>query len=100
MAQRPAERITPPPSPAPDARPAPETAPLARKDLPAPVPPSAPTEPVTQAFLLPRFPCRLLWSPRKRWSVTTRLSDGEITQIFTEKMTKTPSLIRRSNNYF
>jgi hypothetical protein len=88
------EQAAPPPrAPAPAPPPAP----------PAPAPTPAPTPgPVvaTQSFLLPRVPCKLVWSPRKAWVVTTSLSDDRISDLFVQTMTKQPSLLRRTNSYF
>jgi len=61
---------------------------------------ATPTTTPDPRFLLPQFPFRLVWSPRKPWRVVTRLSNEEITNIFTEKLTSKPSLLRRANNYW
>jgi hypothetical protein len=53
-----------------------------------------------QSFLLPRFPFRLVWSPRKPWVITTRLSEAEVGDLFTERMTRKANLVRQANNYF
>lgn len=53
-----------------------------------------------QTMLLPSFPCRLVWSPRKAWTVTTSLPDEQIADLFVESVTKPPNMVRRSRNYF
>jgi hypothetical protein len=53
-----------------------------------------------QKLLIPSFPGRLLWSPRRRWRVTTRLSPSEIADIFESRMTKSTNLVSRMNSYF
>jgi hypothetical protein len=53
-----------------------------------------------QRSLLPRFPCKLVWSPRKSWSVTTKLSERDLTKIFDERMTRKANLLRQFNDYF
>jgi hypothetical protein len=86
---------------APTDRPAEPRPDTAAEDAPRATPAAAtPSIPITQSFLLPRFPFSLLWSPRRSWGVTTRLSEREVTDLFTETMTRQPSLLRRSGNYF
>jgi hypothetical protein len=53
-----------------------------------------------QSFLLPRFPFRLVWSPRKPWRVSTKLSEQDVGQIFQERMTRKANVLRQTNNYF
>ncbi|MDX6668878.1 MAG: hypothetical protein QOK04_2258 [Solirubrobacteraceae bacterium] len=91
----PAAEAPAPAQPVAPAAPAPAkpAAPASRPAVPAPLPPS-------QAGLLPRFPCKLFWSPRKEWSITTGLSDAEIGEHFTRVMTSNPSVLRRANNYY
>ena len=51
-------------------------------------------------MLLPRFPFRLVWSPRKPWGITSKLSGQEVTELFTERMTRKANVLRQFNNYF
>jgi hypothetical protein len=53
-----------------------------------------------QNVLLPRFPCRLVWSPRKVWTVTTKLSESQLVELFTQRMTRKANIIRQANDYF
>jgi hypothetical protein len=53
-----------------------------------------------QSLLLPRFPFRLVWSPRKPWIVTTKLSAQEVGKLFEDRMTGKANLLRQVNNYF
>jgi zinc ribbon protein len=53
-----------------------------------------------QRALLPRFPCKLIWSPRKPWSVTTKLSESDLAKLFEERMTRRANLLRQFNDYF
>ncbi|HEX4437205.1 MAG TPA: hypothetical protein VH061_10465 [Solirubrobacteraceae bacterium] len=53
-----------------------------------------------QKMLLPRFPCRLVWSPRKPWEVKTSLSEEQVARLFTERMTGNANLLRKANDYF
>ncbi len=73
-------------------------APVARS-TPAPALARA-TTPGMQSFLLPRFPFKLVWSPRKAWVVSTRLPEREIADAFSTTMAKEASVLRRSNNYY
>jgi hypothetical protein len=74
---------------------------------PSPVEPEPEVEPVAPAqqpeatrILLPLFPFKLFWSPRKLWSVKTSLGEDELSRIFEATILKKPSLLRRRNNYF
>jgi hypothetical protein len=53
-----------------------------------------------QKMLLPRFPCRLVWSPRKPWEVKTSLPEEQVARLFTERMTSNANLLRKFNDYF
>jgi hypothetical protein len=52
------------------------------------------------SVLLPAFPFRLAWSPRRPWGVTTGLTDAQVATVFEEVMTKGPGMFWRLNNYF
>jgi len=79
----------------------------AARDAPAPAAPTAaaparatPTTPGMLSVLLPRFPCKLVWSPRKAWVVSTSLPERRVTDVFSATMAKEASMLRRSNNYY
>jgi hypothetical protein len=94
-----ADRDAPPPIAA--ARPAPPR-PTAAEPAAAPSPaptPTAPSQPSQGARLLPAFPCRLLWSPRRPWKLQTSLTAAQATEIFTRELTSPPTMLRRFNSY-
>jgi hypothetical protein len=53
-----------------------------------------------QRVLLPRVPCKLLWSPRKPWRVTTKLSERQVAELFEARMTGKANLMRQASDYF
>ncbi|HUB05685.1 MAG TPA: zinc ribbon domain-containing protein [Myxococcales bacterium] len=89
---------------APDPRPASpgrEGQPPARPAPASPAPAIATATASTgQSFLLPRIPFRLVWSPRKPWVITTKLSEQEVGRLFSERMTRKANVVRLLNNYY
>ena len=53
-----------------------------------------------QKLLIPSFPGRMVWNPRRTWRVSTRLSPREIAELFEGRMTQKANVLMRINSYF
>ena len=66
---------------------------------PPPPLPKPLNSPAGEKSLLPAFPCRLLWSPRKPWGVESTLSAPELGKLFEAQLTASPTGFKRMRSY-